>query len=270
MSSPLTAKRRKINESTDTLKKPFVSPFRTAGSNRTPLKQNTNKANIAQQPYLPSTLAHTKSQEFDSVRAVASSGLRATQSTPRQKPALPQWSSKKNTDPEELATEREVSLLERKIKREQNDLDTLQQAQKLSTSTKDAELEELIQKWRIVSQAVAEELFGYVKERVNRMGGVAAWREMEKRKYARTHGMGEFAQEEPQEDDADCEFDSEGEELPEDEQEYRKKMKRQAKQEAMDAADIPEKPEEDAGQQKTMAWEEAGQEDDVSWAMICS
>ena len=72
------------------------------------------------------------------------------------------------------------------------------------------------------------------------MGGVAAWREGEKRKYDRSNGLGDFAQESEQDDDADCEFDSQGEELPEAEQEHRKREKRRLKQEALDAADSRE------------------------------
>lgn len=270
MSSPVSAKRRKLNEATNTLKKPFVSPFRSTAPARTPLKDSTNQANVARTPYLPSTKAHLVEAAYvcpsSATARNALSNPRASdlQATPKHKPKAPQWSSRKKEDPEEAAAHRDVAALERQIRRVQNDLDALQQAHKLSTSTIDAELEDLTEKWRLVSQAVAEELFGSVKERVNRMGGVAAWREMERRKYERAHGVGEFAQEETKDDDADCEFDSEGEELPEEEQEYRKKMKRQAKQEAMDAAELPDKPEEEAGQQKTLVWQEAGQDDDVS------
>lgn len=103
------------------------------------------------------------------------------------------------------------------------------------------------------------------------MGGVAAWRDMEKRKYERANGLGEFVpqEEEQGDDDADCEFDSDGEELPEAEQEYRKKVKRQALQEAKDAADVPDEPEVDPGAQKTRVWQEDAKEDDVSVKMIC-
>lgn len=111
-----------------------------------------------------------------------------------------------------------------------------------------------------------------MKERVCRMGGVAAWRETEKQKYNRAHGLGEFAQqeEEVEDHDADCEFDSEGEELPEDEQEYRKKMKRQALEELREAADEPDEPEIDPSAHKGQVWQEAGQDDDVSAALISS
>jgi Swi5-dependent recombination DNA repair protein 1 len=56
-------------------------------------------------------------------------------------------------------------------------LDTAQQAVKISTSAIDAELESLIHKWRTASREAAEELFRGARDRVNKMGGVGAWRE---------------------------------------------------------------------------------------------
>jgi hypothetical protein len=76
------------------------------------------------------------------------------------------------------------------------------------------------------------------------MGGVAAWRDMERAKRDRMNG---WAQEDANcqvDDDADCEFDEDGEELPEDEQEYRKGLKRKAREEAREAADEPDPAEE--------------------------
>ena len=65
------------------------------------------------------------------------------------------------------------------------------------------------------------------------------------------------------EDDADCEFDSQGEELPEDEQEYRKKEKRRVRREAEEAADVDEPVVEDATGPPPV-WQQGGGDDDVS------
>lgn len=143
-----------------------------------------------------------------------------------------------------------------------NDLDILNQAAKYANNTADHDLEELSVKWKIASQAAVEEIFGTVKERVNRMGGVQAWRDSEKQKYERSNGMGEYAEPEV-EDDADCEFDSQGEELPEDEQEYRKKEKRRVRREAEEAADVDEPVVEDSTGPTTV-WQQGGEDDDVS------
>jgi hypothetical protein len=56
----------------------------------------------------------------------------------------------------------------------------LMQAQTLATSTKDDDLVILIDRWRTASRSAAEELFGSTRDRVNRMGGVGAWKEREK------------------------------------------------------------------------------------------
>ena len=104
------------------------------------------------------------------------------------------------------------------------------------------------------------------------MGGVQAWRDSEKRKFDRVHGMGEFAEKETtqEDDDEDCEFDSQGEELPEDEAEWRKSEKRRIRKEREEAmegeGDVVDTGDGDGdgGEKKEMVWQEPGQDDDVS------
>ncbi|KAF7197706.1 Swi5-dependent recombination DNA repair protein 1 [Pseudocercospora fuligena] len=267
MSSPLSIKRRKLDDATAKLKKPFVSPMRASkpgqASNGS-VRSNAGKANVGLQEYVPSTLAHTVKPAYSfSAPKVANPASTPSAATPLRKQPSFTWSTtKKKASAEEQAARKAANAVWTQIRNVEKELDILKQAEQLATTSTDAELEALSEKWRHCSQAVAEELFGTVKERVQRMGGVAAWREMEKRKYERAHGLGEFAQEEEPEDDGDCEFDSQGEELPEEEQEYRKKMKRQAKQEAMDAAEEPDKPDADPGGKKQIWQEESNAEDD--------
>jgi Swi5-dependent recombination DNA repair protein 1 len=61
-----------------------------------------------------------------------------------------------------------------------NEMQILSQAHTLATTTKDDDLVLLIDKWRTVSRAVAEELFATTRDKVNRMGGVGAWKAREK------------------------------------------------------------------------------------------
>jgi len=56
----------------------------------------------------------------------------------------------------------------------------LSQAHALATSNKDDDLTLLVDRWRTASRAAAEELFVSTRDRVNRMGGVGAWKEREK------------------------------------------------------------------------------------------
>lgn len=270
MSSPLPFKRRKINDAAEKLRKPFISPMRSRKPDQppttSPLVSNGNRTGGAVTTYTPSTLAHTiqlPSSVLPTELAPPVSVQRTTFTTPRKRTILPQTSRSKNADPEERPIQKANSALELQIRRVQNELDILKQAETLSNSTTDADLEELREKWRLASQCAAEELFGTVKERVCRMGGVAAWREMEKKKHDRSHGLGDFAEPEVVDDDADCDFDSQGEELPEDEQEYRKKLKRKARQEAMEAMDEPDEPRQPTGV-KNEVWQEPGKDDDVS------
>ncbi|KAI5367270.1 hypothetical protein Slin14017_G023060 [Septoria linicola] len=268
MSSPISVKRRKLNDATDKLKKPFVSPMRSRKPfqppMKTPLRDNPSRINNTLPAYVPSTLAHTIKTEYpvSLVKSNVAPSVRAVATPSRKQSPYARSIQSKKTDPEEAAAHKAIMALELQIRRVQNDLDMLKQAESLSNSSTDADLAGLKDKWRLASQCVAEELFGSVKERVCRMGGAAAWREMEKKKHERANGMGEFAEPEVIDDDADCEFDSEGEELPEAEQEYRKKMKHKAKQEALEAMDAPDKPVEAVGA-KDKVWQEDGRDDDT-------
>ncbi|OQO11815.1 hypothetical protein B0A48_03542 [Cryoendolithus antarcticus] len=258
MFSPAPAKRRKFN-------KPFVSPFKHAkDSIRAPLQPTHNAAN---RPYTPSTLAHTISYTADPVTE-AKSTPRTAVATPVRPPATrpaarptPSFTTKR-TDPAELALQKSLTTLELRIKTIKTDIDTLTTAAKY-LATPDTELEDLTLKWRLASQAAAEELFGSVKERVQKMGGVEAWRESEKGRFERANGLGEWKEAAPEEDDGDCEFDSQGEELPEEEVEWRKKEKRRCRREREDAADVDERCQDDSGGDgRKEVWMEGGGDDD--------
>lgn len=267
MSSPLSAKRRKNNHAANILSKPFVSPLRSARPDQTLQKEAPP---VSKQTYTPSTLAHSVSSQdlTESPTEVASSALPIASrlnaaSTQKQ---LTPLSTLRRTDPAVIAAQRVCTALELQIKALRNDIDTLTQGAKTSASNKATELEDLTTKWRAAAQQAAEELFGTVKERVCRMGGVAAWREAEQQKFNRAHGLGEFREEVKEgDDDADCEFDEEGEELPEEEQEFRKKEKRRVRREMAEAAEPVERDEGDeGGGGKVLAWQEEGKDDDVS------
>ncbi|KAI7241260.1 hypothetical protein KC330_g629 [Hortaea werneckii] len=270
MSSPLSVKRRKFNDANKTLKKPFVSPLRNAHAQRPPLQEDHKSGNA---PYTPSTLAHTvRVADEDESPKNESTVSKVNPTTPvpvikSQSRRIPPGftTSSRRTDPAELAAQKALTSLELQIRSLRTDIDALNQSNQISTSNTDAELEQLTEKWRLASQQASEDLFGHVKERVCRMGGVAAWRESEKQKFERSHGMGAFAPEPEKSDDADCEFDSQGEELPEKEQEFRKAEKRRVKQEALDAADLPSAMEQQMGGSeggKKMVWQEEVKDDD--------
>ncbi|ETI19920.1 hypothetical protein G647_08935 [Cladophialophora carrionii CBS 160.54] len=67
-------------------------------------------------------------------------------------------------------------------------LENADQAIQIEESGQGAELKRLITKWRTVAQEAADELFADAKERIDGMGGVAAWRrraEQESRRWNR-------------------------------------------------------------------------------------
>lgn len=78
--------------------------------------------------------------------------------------------------------------MEKTLRELKEELETAEQARKIERDSAkrddgeiDGELVELIEKWKGASRLAAEELFGKVRERVNRMGGPRAWKEMQKR-----------------------------------------------------------------------------------------
>jgi Swi5-dependent recombination DNA repair protein 1 len=210
MSSPLAVKRRKLNDSSKALKKPFVSPLRTSKSNPTALKEQQNAAPYT--PYRPSMLVHNTAAASTTASVTSPKGPTAKKSTTFHKPLA----SLRSKDPAEAAAQKAVTARELCIRTLRNEIDTLSQAARLRASSKDSELEELALKWRAAAQSAAEEVFSTVEDRVRAMGGVRAWRESEKRKWGWMRDTGELAKPAAKEgNDEVSEVGSQGDELPE-------------------------------------------------------
>ncbi|RMZ67425.1 FAD dependent oxidoreductase [Pyrenophora seminiperda CCB06] len=190
MSTP-QAKRRRLNEATKTLQKPFKSPFRT------PLKPGIGDDPPSSDPHeIHASVQKTPKTALVTTRNIASSGNGQHQSASAavsgQVPGTPVASKPRISKP--LVSRPNISTLSRvaskktpskpSLTREmmqlRNEIQMLTQAQTLATSTKDDDLVVLVDKWRTASRAAAEELFGSTRDRVNRMGGVGAWKEREK------------------------------------------------------------------------------------------
>jgi Swi5-dependent recombination DNA repair protein 1 len=81
------------------------------------------------------------------------------------------------SDPQFLTLQKQHSALHLQLRQLRQSLDTAQQALKLESSpTTTTNLEHLIRKWKLASREAAEEVFLTAKERVDRMGGIEAWR----------------------------------------------------------------------------------------------
>ena len=100
-----------------------------------------------------------------------------TFSSPSQAAAL-------NADPDIAPLLRAQRELENQLREVKEELDTAEQARKIEADSAkknpdaeiDGELLDLIEKWRAASQQAAEELFGKVRDRVNKWVISSIWR----------------------------------------------------------------------------------------------
>lgn len=181
MSTP-AAKRRRIDTASQTLSKPFRSPFKTPF--KTPLKdaqpEGTINASTPGQNNIPLASKNTNSLLSNSAKTPS---LPPPSSTSNRGPR----SSKKtftspiaaaalNADPDIAPMLRAQRELEKQLREVKEELDTAEQARKIEAESHkkdphggvDGELVELIVKWKGASRLAAEELFGKVRDRVNR------------------------------------------------------------------------------------------------------
>lgn len=180
MSTP-QAKRRRLNEASKTLHKPFKSPFRT------PLKPHNLRQNndiLSSSDPLEGgypSLSPTKNKIIQE-RPVSDRQTPIVPTVTTGKPVLSQSNLPTPTRARTLRKEATPTKpgLAREIIQLRNDIQILSQAHTLATSTKDEDLVVLIGRWRTASRAAAEELFVTARDRVNRMGGVGAWKDRER------------------------------------------------------------------------------------------
>ncbi|PBP25908.1 DNA repair protein Dds20/Mei5 [Diplocarpon rosae] len=193
MSTP-AAKRRRIDVASQTLSKPFRSPFKTPF--KSPMKddqaQDTANAKPPAPNNVPLSSKLTNSLLSSSGKTPKLSAPAATPSRgPRSKNTFtsPIAAAALNADPEIAPLLRAQRDLEKELREVKEELDTAEQARKIEAESEkkdpggdiDGELVELIEKWKEASRLAAEELFGKVRDRVNRMGGPRAWKEMQKK-----------------------------------------------------------------------------------------
>jgi Swi5-dependent recombination DNA repair protein 1 len=167
MSIPSYAsKRRRLNEdasaTASALSRPFKSPLKAA---------NTNQLEEADANLPTNSRPLTSCPTRTAVRNPA----------PQNHPS----------DPEFLALQKQHSALHLQLRQLRQSLDTAQQALKLESSpTTATNLENLIRKWKLASREAAEEVFHTAKERVDRMGGMEAWRAQSRHEPSGWHDPG--------------------------------------------------------------------------------
>ncbi|KAL6238978.1 hypothetical protein BDW75DRAFT_227553 [Aspergillus navahoensis] len=175
------SKRRRLDQATSALSKPFKSPLR---------RPTTAAKDEVCSPKIEGTATSFSSTEAN---VSVKQDTDATLYTPRSTTALPTPPpTRKRTipgqrlthgrkpvlsDPELANLQRQQRELQSHLSSLKSDLDTVQQALRIESSNRDEELEALIVKWKKVSQDAAEEVFTSAQERISRMGGIKAWRE---------------------------------------------------------------------------------------------
>jgi hypothetical protein len=186
------AKRRKLDESSSTLLKPFKSPMRVG------LTSQNHQINHQEQtvPDQRAKVTLHKANPYANVTEVKDNSLHQSTAEPPLLPSSlspnyipPPHSSSSprgpTKDPEYLSLQKQHSALILQLSKLRRALDTAQQALKIQSSNTDVELELVIGKWQRISREAAEELFAGAKDRVNRMGGVGAWRERNQKQTQR-------------------------------------------------------------------------------------
>ncbi|KAK6338859.1 ERAD-associated protein [Orbilia brochopaga] len=215
-------KRRRLNPSvtaTNKLIKPFKSPLKldntvhnTSTSAASPLRYppSTPPRKLAL-PYTPLRPVLSPTEEADEGDDVSPTktpaptlSQRSAKSTVKssnppfrssfkkaQKLNLSSPATNSTKDPYIFSLEQKHAKLQNTLRDAKQLLEESSQALKIEQSGEDEKLEELIAKWRAAAQAAADHMFSGVEQRVARMGGVAAYREMQNRRSSGGWGFAE-------------------------------------------------------------------------------
>ncbi|KGO75052.1 hypothetical protein PITC_047350 [Penicillium italicum] len=181
-----SSKRRRTDAAT-ALAKPFKSPLRRPAptiTDDTPSKPVAPRTSEdTQVPAVPTTPVESNSLSNPPDPTT-------TPVPPKRKRTLQPFSpfpsqSFQTSDPEILELQKQHRQIKSKVDALITKLEIATQALNLETNPKYIEIPTLITKWRLASQDAADEVFVGAKERVNRMGGMGAWKEQSKRDATR-------------------------------------------------------------------------------------
>lgn len=167
---PSSAKRQRVEAVSNTLSKPFRSPFKAI---QIPSEKNDHNSSTQPSSYVSHIpqykLRPLGRQKHSITTPLPVNGTRNAFASPITNAAL-------NTDPEVSCLFREQRDLENKLRELKEELNIAEQARKIEESKKypggaaDGELLDLIRKWKEASRMAADELFTIVRDRVNRYG----------------------------------------------------------------------------------------------------
>ncbi|KAK6539412.1 ERAD-associated protein [Orbilia ellipsospora] len=220
-------KRRRLNSSaTSKLTRPFKSPLkvnnavhnRATSSGATPRKYppSTPPRKTAA-PYTPLRPIYKdveeteETEEFSPIKSAPLPPVNKRPITSTPKSSNPPFrssfrgttrlnlsspASNSTKDPYILSLEKKHMQLKKAVEEAKKRLEESAQALRIEESGEDPKLEELIVKWRQAAQSAADHMFSGAEQRFARMGGMAAYREMQTR---RSGGGWGFADEDPEE-----------------------------------------------------------------------
>jgi hypothetical protein len=201
-------KRRRVNAAT-ALSKPFKSPLRRpepTNTDDTPSKSAASRT--PDDTKAPATLTAAESGTMPNPTSPTEASA-----SPRRKRTLQLFSPFpfQTSDPEVLELEKQHRDIKSKVDALISKLEIATQARDLETNPRYIEIPTLITKWRLASQDAADEVFVGAKERVNSMGGLAAWKEQTKRSATRWECDEESREREHiDEEEGDDNYDAEG------------------------------------------------------------
>ncbi len=167
------AKRRRLNNASSGLSKPFKSPLKAA-------VRSGEDGGGAVDASKDQQLENNPAAITDSRTHLHRPSTTTLASKPGPNPSSPDHPLKKES--QFLTLQKQHSALLLQLTQLRQCFDTAQQALKIASSATDSELATLISKWKLASREAAEEVFRGAKDRVNRMGGVGAWRERSRKK----------------------------------------------------------------------------------------
>lgn len=181
MSTP-AAKRRRIDAASQTLSKPFRSPFKPPFKSPVKTSAPQDSSSTAAQSNVPLAPKNTNSLLSSISRSPSLPAPSTSVATPNRSPrakktfSSPVQAAALNADPDIAPLLRAQRELEKRLREVKEELDTAEQARKIEVDSAkkdsceeiDGELVGLVEKWKAASRQAAEELFGKVRDRVNR------------------------------------------------------------------------------------------------------
>ncbi|KAJ9650503.1 hypothetical protein H2198_010190 [Neophaeococcomyces mojaviensis] len=158
------AKRRRIDNASSTLCKPFRSPLKVSDNDCQSLPPSKKDNHVQQasscvSPVQTDLRIPTKQEQTSSVNH---SAILNTTST---------------TNDDVIQLQRQYSSLTQQLRKLKQDLDVTEHALKIQSSTEKGQLEALILKWRSIARDAADDVFAAAQSRVKAMGGLKAWQD---------------------------------------------------------------------------------------------